>query len=196
MPTDTFPISASANDKYVFVSAAAYPPSGTPTHQSAATSIYAQRDLSAPNYFITNAEMKWDTSSLPDNAIPSSALLRVYVVSKSNADSLSATLDWYIFNGSAADYSAAPLTTAHAGTALSAIGTSATYDFALTNLSNISVAGFTGLRMHIAQRASDAAPTGANNLIMASFDDATLVEPQLIVTYTTGGADLVGMVGV
>jgi hypothetical protein len=55
----------------------------------------------------------------------------------------------------------------------------ASNDFTLSGLGGISTIGITGLRLHV----SGGQPTGDNNVTIASFDNATLPEARLIVTY-------------
>lgn len=198
MPTDTFGIAANGNDGIVWRSGPAYPPAGAAQNDTTDISITADRGYIGGQYFVQNGKLKWDTSSLPDGATITAATLRIVPVYVVNTNSLSLTMDWYVFDGSSSDFSHNALTTAHSGTALSAVTSLNTAnDFALTNLSNISKTGTTGIRLHISQRASDAAPTGDNGLSFASREDTTYTEPQLIVTYTLVSAqDLIGQVGI
>ena len=64
---------------------------------------------------------------------------------------------------------------------MSSITTGATNDFALTGLSSIATSGYTGLRLLV----DGGQPSGDNYVQIASFDNPTLPEPQLVVTYTT-----------
>lgn len=184
----------SGDDKMAYRSGAVYPATGAITHFTTDANLTVWRALLG-NYNQSNILIKWNTASLPDTANITSATLRTYVISKANADSLSIAMDWRVLDGTSSDFSHAPLTTAHSGTAISAITASQTYDFALTNLSNISKTGYTGVRLHVTERASDAAPTGNNNIVIASVDNTIQVEPQLIVTYTLG-SDSVGWIGI
>lgn len=196
MPTDTFDISTGGNDKHVgrFGSGSQYPPLGTITHDTTSTLLLPER-RGANGTQVTVACMKWDTSSLPDDAIINSAILRAYVTSKTSNNNLSVTLDWYVFDGTVADFSHNALTTAHAGAAISSLTTGTANDFTLINVNNISKIGTTGLRLHISQLAGDAIPTTFNSVNIASYEHTTFAAPQLIITYALGGGDLVGAVG-
>lgn len=201
MPTSTFNIAASGDDAYVDkTGSATYPPTTSLTRSSVADSLFVIRAKSviASTYELANTLLKFDTSSLPDTAIVTSATLRMYLTAKSGTDGLSMVGEWYIWDGtSSTDYSAVPASNAHGGTLLSSLTTSADNDFALSSLVNISNTGNTYLRLHISQLSGDAAPTGRNDLTFASYDHATLTEPRLIVTYSTDvGGDLVGQIGV
>lgn len=199
MPTDTFSIAASANDQYV-LKAGSYPPVGTiDERDSSLDTIYMIREKSGVStYQVANGLLKFNTASLPDSASISSALLRLVPIDKTNDDFLNFTAGWYTWDGvSNSDYTATAETNAHSGTALSGISTSGvSVDFTLTNLSNISRTGYSFLRLHISQRPSNAAPTGSNMLGIASYDNLTYAEPKLLITYTTGGGDRIGAVGI
>lgn len=194
MPTDTFSIAATADDKEVRrVSSGAneYPPAGTITHISAAAGIEVAR-TGGGTYTTRNICLKWNTSSLPDTALISAALLRVQIVAKSSDDSRSITCDWYVFDGTSSDYSTGALTTAHAGTSIASLPSSGSHDFSLISPGTISTTSITGLRMHV----SGGQPTAFNQMIIADYDHSSLAEAQLLVTYTVPENDLVGMVGV
>lgn len=197
MPTATFNAShmVSADDQDIS-RGTGYPPSGTITRGiTSATVVDVERTLDV-SYFVVNGLVRWDTSSLPDNAVVSAATLRIWVNSRTSANSLNLTAGWYAWDGtSSSDYTSTPETSALAGTALSSITTGASNDFILLSPASVSLSGYTSLRFHISQRAADAAPTGINQLQFRSFDHATDPEPQLIVTYELGG-DLIGMVGI
>lgn len=200
MPTSTFNIVASVKDQYVSKeNSGVYPPTSTLNRDISGTNLILWRHKSPGSaYYLSNILLAFDTSSLPDNASVSEAVLRMYLISRQDTDGLSVLLEWYAWDGtSATDYSASPASTAHAGTTLASLTTTSDNDFSLTSTTNISKTGTTYLRMHMSQRPSDAAPTGQNELDFASYDHTTLAEPRLIVTYSTDvGGDLVGMVGI
>lgn len=195
MPTLTFPITASANDKTVTATGSSYPPTGTPSHDATGTSILVDKSFGAgPVYSLYTGNLKWVTSSLGAGANVTSATLRIFVVTSGivNADSRSLTAEWHVFDGTASDWTSTVGTSANAGVTLASLTANSTNDIPLTNLSNVSRTGTTGLRLHI----SGGAPTGNNDLYIASYDDSTAPEPQLIITYSLGGGDLLGMVGI
>lgn len=197
MPTtDTFPVLASVEDQWVRRSAASYPISGAASvgRSSIAADLWVARELSG-SYFVYNALLKFDTSGLPDATTVNSATLRVWVNSVSNANSLSLVAGWYAWDGTSdSDHSLTPETGAHAGTSLGSFVAGSLNDVALVNApANVLKTGFTFLRLHVTQRASDAAPTGVNRLVLASFDGG--VAPQLLVTHTLPGTPSTLMVG-
>lgn len=127
--------------------------------------------------------MKWDTSSLPDNATINTATLRVWVATTAITDARQVTGDWFTWvgNNATTDYSETPQTNAHAGTNISTFTQGASADLALTNAdANISRTGITYLRLHC----SGGQPTGTNWFEVASWDDTVNPEPQLIVDYS------------
>jgi hypothetical protein len=54
-------------------------------------------------------------------------------------------------------------------------------NFALQGVSSVSKTSYTGLRLHV----DGGQPSGSNSVVYATWDHATLPEPQLVVTYTT-----------
>lgn len=196
MPTSTFSIALSGDDQRVSKSSSSYPPSGAVIRNTTGISVIAERYAAGTNAVVAVGLLKYDTSSLPDDAVISSAFLRLQIISKANANTLSFVAEYYAWNSTDTDYTSTPGTNAHSGTAIASVTTGVANDFPLQNLGNISLTGTTYFRLHITQRASDAAPTGDNYVEFASFDHTTLTEPQLIVTYAIGGGDLIGQVGV
>lgn len=178
-PTSTFNVAASGDDGEALGSGAGYPPSAT-LAVSANASIELQKTLGA-NYTVSVALIRFDTSSLPDDATIDSATLRIRVTATDDINSRSLTVEWYDAGTiGTEDYTATVGTDAHAGTAIGSISGGADNDFVLVNVSNVSKTGYTGLRLHI----SGGAPTGGNFVFFAAFDHATLTEPRLIVEYT------------
>lgn len=197
MPSSTFSIATGTDDQTAYKSASVYPPTGSVARYTTVGTLYVGRNKAGATYEVDAGLLKFDTSSLPDNAEPTSAVLRVVPTFVANTDSLSFVAEWYVWNGTDSDYTATSSNTAHAGTALSGITQNSSRDFTLQNLSgNISVTSYTYLRLHVTQRTSDAAPTGNNACNIAALEDVTYAEPQLVVTYATGGGDLIGQVAI
>lgn len=191
MPTATFSIASSADDQLLFNdTSTGYNVTGTLSRSTNDLGMYAARSQYGPSTFrVLVGLMRWDTSSIPDGATITGATLRLYYYATgANTNALSNTGDWYVFDGTDAnDYSHAALTTAFSGFDASA-GGFGSYDIALSNAAtNVSTSGYTGIRMHMSQRAADAAPTGANEWYFSSWDHATNPEPQLIVAYYDPG---------
>lgn len=187
MTQQTFSLAASADDTGTQRSDTVYPPAATIFMQNATnTFISVQRFLSGSTYQVANGLLKWNTSGLPAGAIIDGATLRVRVQSGtlSNTNTLNLTADWYTGAFDNTAYTSTPGTNALAGAALSGITENIDNDFTLSNAAlNINPSGNTALRLHISQRASNAAPTGLNGLVFSSFDHATDPEPRLIVDY-------------
>lgn len=186
MPQQTFDINVGANDQYVYKrTVATWPPTGSVLRDTTFEAMYAEKDYNAGrnDFTIINPLLKWDTSSLPDGAIITGATLRIWVSLKSDANSKSLTAGWYAWDGTSdTDYSEAAETNAHTGTALSAITTATTNDFALTNAAaNISTTGTTSLRLHLSDGAQ---PTGDNYVEIQASEHPATNPPQLIVNYT------------
>lgn len=200
MPTtDTFPITASANDDLISRQGAAYPPTDAPTRAPSSTTVNAHRSKISTTYRLSNMLMKFDTSALPNTARVLSAVLRAYVSVRNSVDALNFSLDWYLFDGSDNDWTSTPGTNALAGIAIASLTLGADNDFTLLNATaNVNTTGFTGLRGHVSQRASNAAPTDLNQVSIDSFDATTTPEPRLIVTWELGSVSrlMVGGVGI
>lgn len=186
--TTTFSIGASNDDQEIFLGpVGVYPPTGTPTRSTANTQLTAQRSTLG-SYYVYNILLKFDTSPLDNATTITAATLRCYVLSKFSPNSLSLTAGWYAWDGtSTTDHTNTPETSALAGVTLASITTSSDNDFVLTDSAGfpgVSKTSYTYLRLHISQRAADAAPTGENSLTIASLENASLAEPRLIVTHT------------
>jgi hypothetical protein len=182
VPQATFNIAASADDEIVYRDGGTYPPTGAVQRLLDTTDIWADRGLySGPSYRILVALMRWDTSSLPDDCVVTGATLRLRIVTINNNESRSATLGWYLRNGTDTDHATIKETNPHAGTLLSTITNNTDNDFVLLDVdTGVNKSGYTGLRLHI----SGTAPTvGENSLWLAAFDNVALTEPRLIVDY-------------
>jgi hypothetical protein len=198
MPQATFAVAATADNNWVRRIHTSYPPTaGTLTRSTTDDDLWAERTFVSPDYRVACALMRWDTSSIPDSATITSAKLRV--VSGSNGvinNGYDVLGEWYLFDGTSADWTATPSSTAFSideGTSWEASGT--VKEWALSNPNaNVSKSGMTGIRVHMAS----GTPTGNNQVFFASYDDPTLASPQLIVDYSLPslGGDLVGMVGI
>lgn len=181
-PTTTFNVSASGDDGSVFASDASYPP-GADSAGTASQSTLTRRTFSGALFSVEVVLVRWDTSSLPDAATVDAATFRPRVIATGDADGRSFTAEWYEAGTiGTEDYTSTAGTDAHAGTLIGELLQGGDNDFALANVSNVSLTGYTGLRLHI----SGGQPTGNNFIEFATFDNETLTEPRLIVDYTEG----------
>lgn len=188
-PAPTFPVVAGADDGYVGYSGSSYGATSTFTSDSAGTTILPRRTAVSSwfssTYYIYNALLRIDTSSLPDSSTVRGSMLQIAIdAAASNANSRSLTADWYnAWDGAytSAHYIQDAQTSALAGVPLSTFSTAgASYDLDLLNsTNNVNRAGYTALRLHI----DGASPSGENSLPIASVEHATLNEPRLIVDY-------------
>jgi hypothetical protein len=190
--TQTFSIVASGDDDNIETGGVqTYPPNNSPYNQTTRDIVQPYRGVLSGNwYYVANGLMAFDTSALPDNATITGASLLTDVVSKWNADGLSLTADAYNWGPQAegTDHSHAPQTGVLSATPLSSLSVGDQQTINLENAASwVSKDGWSQIRFHITQRASDAAPTGENGIGFASWDHATKTEPKLVVTYTTGG---------
>lgn len=179
-PTTTFTV-APSGDGTATRSDTAYPPAGAIVTGTTDPELSVRREFIAQWYYVFVVLLRWDTSSLFDDATVLSATLRLHTSETgiSDVDSRSLTVEWYDAGTiGAEDYAATAVGDAHAGTALSAIVPSADNDFALLAPTSVNLTGYTGLRLHI----SGGVPSGSNIVDFASSEHATLPEPMLLVT--------------
>ncbi|MBA2641348.1 MAG: hypothetical protein H0U82_00290 [Actinobacteria bacterium] len=184
MPTDTFSVLASGDDGRAGASDTVYPPEINLTSDAAGVNVNISKRETFAAFRTDVGLIRFDTSTLPDAAVVSKATLRLNVISKVDNEARSIVAEWYASSNwpiDTTDYSSTVVTDAHAGTTIASIATGADQDFALQNLSNISLTGYTGLRLHVTGGAP--ATDQINELIVALFDHATLAEPRLLVTY-------------
>lgn len=186
MATDTFNLTAGTQDGSGSLSGATYPSLASFATNDGNGTIYANRGFNGSGtYFVDNALMYFDTSTLPNDAIVTAAELEVVVIVVADTDNLSVIGEYYAYDGSptvAGDITLDEVADAIAPVDISGIGLS-TDIFTLTNVSNINKTGNTGLRLKVTKRAADAAPTGFNYIGMAEFEHATLAAPVLRVTW-------------
>ena len=74
-------------------------------------------------------------------------------------------------------------TNALAGTDITSLSKNSTVELTLANPGNISLTGYTGLRLGI----SGSQPGGDNHVQFATLEHSLQPEPQLVVTYSTSG---------
>jgi hypothetical protein len=187
VPSQTFSITAGADDGYVTSKSAGYPPTGTITWGSTDGSTWIERYLSGGQYAVTHGLFRFDTSSLNEAWTITGATLRLQIFIVNDADGRSVTADWYTFGLTSADHTNTAGTNAHAGTPLASLtenaSTGSQNDLALANAgANVNKNGTTGLRLYI----SGGEPTGINNVELATLENTVAAEPQLIVEYTEG----------
>jgi hypothetical protein len=180
MAQQTFQVAAGGDDGFAESTfPASYPPAYL-QHQMAQTTLDCSRAFSGGGYWANIPLLRFDTSTLPDNATITAATLQIQTTATpSNPDSRSLTASWNSWNGTSSDYSTTAQTDALAGLALSSIGAAGIKNIPLDNVTGVSKTGTTYLKLFI----SGGQPTGVNNLTIASFEHATAQEARLIVDY-------------
>lgn len=190
MADDSFAIAAGGDDGYRYRSSGVYasvPADATGGGDATAALLYATREIDTGPaiYYIANILLRFDTSSLPDSNTVSAASLDIYVDSVGNVDSLSLVGDWYDPGGTQDNSDWANLDAgedAISGVTIASLTTGAVNNIALSNPTSVNLTGYTGLRLGISKRASDAAPTNFNGVVVASYESANQ-EPRLNVTH-------------
>jgi hypothetical protein len=162
-----------------------YPPATAPSASDSRTSFQVRRSGPIFNgYEISDGLLRFDTSALPDNAVVTSAVLRLWVQSRTSADNRDLVAEWYPGSSwpiDGADWTATASSTASTGGGLQSLTVGAFNDLALMGLSSISTTGYTGLRLHV----SGGQPTGENNAVIAAFEAGSATAARLVVNYTT-----------
>lgn len=185
---EVFIIATSDDDSYTSAEGhATWPPSATDATRPLDAAINFERNLTAGEYYLGVGLVRWDTSSLPDDAQIVGAYIKGLITDVFNADSADFGAEWHLFNPAdgGASWTTTAVTDAVAQTAISAAVDDAINAFELVDAdTEINRTGYTGLRFHIV-RAS--APTGVNAINFASIDETFFNKPmELVVIYSTG----------
>jgi len=173
---------ADEDDGYCTRYSSTYPPdtSNQACYTSGYLRLYKQNDGS--DYIVNSILLRFDTSSLPDNATITSATLylQVYTASAMNTGGRTADGEYYSFTSiSNSDYSASVGTTAFS---ISSGNLYPDETISLSNLSSISKTGYTGFRIGI----SGDAPSAYTGVHYDIYGQSQTYPPKLSVTYTTG----------
>jgi glycosidase len=181
--TATFSIAAGTHDQQVLRSGTLYPPNaGTFSRQATGTTVEASNNYQGSGgYYVRNALLRWDTSSIPDNATIKKATLRFWCTVRDPSDARNFVAEYRGWDGtSQTDWSGTPPAAPIFQAPVSNITSGAWNSVAFTDLGGISKTGWTLIRCHI----SGGIPTDHNYVVISSFEN-TAPEPQLIVEYTT-----------
>lgn len=188
MTQTIFTIAVGTDDGLVHGHSASYPATYLST-TSIQTFVAPGNDFNTPNYNFDVILLRWDTSSLPDNATITSAVLRLWMNGRStvNAGPYVFKAEWYAFGGTAGsgDYTTTVSNSAHVGTNMDFFATPASYDYTLQNLSNISLTGYTGMRLFMD---GPQPTTTANYLSFDTFETVSGHPAQLVVDYTVSSS--------
>ena len=185
MSTQVFSITAGADDQRIYRNGNSYPPTGTFTRDTSSELTMPQRAFvsgGVPPAAISNSLLRWDTSSIPDGAVPQSASLDLVGWNfKSDANSRSVVGEYYNWDGvNTTDWAQdAPTTGLAFSKTIASWNATGNNSIPLTNLSGINKTGYTSLRLHI----SGGTPTDQNYVDIATYEHATKTEPRLTVTY-------------
>lgn len=181
-----------ANDGHVERFGSSFPPTGSVSRHFADPGMWTARNYDAASvgteYKVGNVLMKWDTSDIPAYYTIFSASLRIYCLQVGSFDGATGKLEWYLFDGTDADYTNTPSGTAHAGLL---VGNWTNNDYNVLSLLNPDTnigkgaGGVAGIRMHI--DIGGATPTNLNTLGFYTNEATGFDAPQLIVDYGLPG---------
>lgn len=192
MPTDTFGIATDADDGggqrtanvWADIATGTFAPDdGTPGSISKA--------LFGGDFFVFNSYFRFNTSTLPDDATVTAAVLKIFIPAGELADpdNIDYAGDFFDFGGepsTSADWEQSSSGDAIATIDASSLTSGAVNNLSLTGLSGVSLTGITGLRL---APKTTAQPTGDNFVHIAKQEDTTPSRrPTLEVTYTEAGA--------
>ncbi|UED78061.1 hypothetical protein [Brevibacillus sp. DP1.3A] len=156
-------------------SASVWPPNTTPTLVRDQL-VITKKTLTSPNWFSRSVGLfKFNTSSIPDNAVITEARFKFKADSYSSDDILQLLGEWYTDNFTVSAYSDVP-----SGSAFSTYfsGSSTDFNVLLTSINSVNKSGVTVLRTHISGTDQ---PYGKNQMAIQSH--SSLNKPQLVVTY-------------
>lgn len=163
-----------------------YPPATSATSSTNGTTIAISRSLSGGNHTIRSALLRYDTSSVPDGAVISTAEFDVYLNGKAVTDARALWLEWYDTANwpiDSTDYAETAVGDA-AQVLISSLSTSVWTQIGLSNpndAGHVNKTGYTALRGHI----SGGQPTGNNYVTMTTLEwGAGTYASCLILTWT------------
>ena len=181
--TATFSVASGTDDQQVLRSGLRYPPeAGVFNRQATGATVEASKNYQGrEGYYVRNALLRWDTSSIPDNATIKRATLRFWCTVKNPSEARNLVAEYWGWDGtSQADWSGTPPAAPIFQAPIASIANGAQNNVTFTNLDGISKTGWTLIRCHV----SGGVPTGYNYVVMSSAE-STNPEPQLIVEYAT-----------
>jgi hypothetical protein len=175
-----------------------YPPAFTACDESAPYArLESSYDPKTRTYTVSDALLKWDTSSLGRSGLEVVSAVLIVVTDQQScaADGMSPSVDgkaivgeWYDWDEptpgcDASDYGAGAGVPAIAAMPIRSTGCYQVIVFKLTNVAGINPTGTTYLRLHITP---DSAPTGTNIFDFTAIEH-TYYAPLLQVTYQAAG---------
>jgi hypothetical protein len=190
VPTDTFSVTASADDGQVEREGVtgAWPPAGAfSTFDNTTNLVIRKVQFTGTFNTCVVTGIRFDTSALPNDAVVSAATLRLQTIAKGAGAGRSVQVGYYDpanWPLGDADWSGADNPGSDGGTfPFADFAASTQEDLALSNPTSVSLTGYTGLRLSVSGGAPT--PDEDHRLEFASLDHLTVTEPQLLVTYTS-----------
>ena len=148
MPVATFDITVGTNDGFAGKTGPSYPPAAADDVNATQTAFYVSRGDNAGTFEVYCGLIRFDTSSLPDDAVVSAASLKLVPITGLivGSDSRSLVAEYYDFGAAidATDHTVTAASDAHTGTTIASLTGNVVNTFALQNLGSISLTGLRG----------------------------------------------------
>lgn len=186
MPTDIFPIATANDDGSGYFSDAFFPPTTFNVDDDDPDgNVGVARYFSSPTYVLANVFLRWNTSSIPDNAIITDAELAIVYLGMGGAETYSVIGQWYDFGGEPPVSGDMDVD----GSTYDAIAPQPTVDFPpvpvelvwpIADLTGINKSGYTGIRLKL----TGGTPTTGDYHSFATYEHATQPPAELRVTYS------------
>jgi hypothetical protein len=190
MPTDTFSITLAADDGSGWKEAASWAGVSAGTFEDGSSAFddtilgLQKQVVAGPTYRINLTFLRFDTSSLPEDATISAGNLLLYCTEFVSPEETLFAADYYDFGGEPpvdGDWEATSSGDCITSFDLADLTGASVNTIPLTGFSGINKSGYTGIRI---APANSNAPTVQNYALFASQEHAQQ-EPRLELTYTT-----------
>jgi hypothetical protein len=178
--TDTFTITTDSFDQRILKTGTSYPPSAVgPTMSDGACTV--KKDYYGGTYYNQIVVLKFDTSSIPDNATITGATLYPHLTNRTNNDSRNLNCEWYEWSDATA-YADTVGTTGFSVN-LNDFTMNQSNNISLSNPTNVSKTGYTYFRVGISGDAP-ASDDHFNEINIRAVSDGVGAACQMTVTYT------------
>jgi hypothetical protein len=182
-PTSTYYVDAGNDDGSCGAKNTFYPPTSIEFCWDGGSSEWIIRNLDSGEYKVYVGLVRINTAGIPNDAVVTSAQLKLYTSIGYDGDGRSFSGEYYSaanwpINGG--DYTATAAETAFAGVDIGSLASPGYTTFTLLNPnSNLSKTGDTGFRLHI----TGGQPSGHSQVSYKTYENGGGYKPYLVVTY-------------